>query len=538
MIHCPRTTRSPVTVLLLLVGVFFTLLATVPQVGQALTAEEIEQLDRAAGVGDTLTPEQQAQVKEVREATKGGTKSYEISGCNWYSLSPGCLLANIADFVSDFFVQYIVRLAGGIFNYAMQYALTDIRETEFVSLGFRITLGIANMFFVLILLWIAIATIFDFEPYTARSLLLRLIVAALFINFSLAIGAAFINLGNGVARVFYDRCCPNGKAAEKFIQISKFQVIKDTTPEVGAGALLLKLEEPENIKETFRGSFTSSIWKLILGPVLIFVLFAGAIFVFLRQIHLAFLLVLGPLAFLFMILPTTRHFYTDWWERLVKWSFFLPAFTFFLFLSLETGANLLTVANRSPGADTGIPLFFQYIMVLSLLLGSLIAANQMSFHGGAAVVGWGKSMAKGTGGWAKRKGWKYAGMATGAAVAKVPGGRYLMRLPGIRQAMVGTTQKGRGIAKKEMEFYSKLGDSDLIPTLQGMRSGLAKQVLQSLPGKRYHSAKEENKIKYEGLYTKLGMSVPKKQTSEERFADLEGEIEGIKAEGTRGGTPS
>jgi hypothetical protein len=66
------------------------------------------------------------------------------------------------------------------------------------------TVGIANMFFVLILLWIAIATIFDFQPYTARQLLVRLIIAALLINFSLAIAGAFINLSNGIARIFYD----------------------------------------------------------------------------------------------------------------------------------------------------------------------------------------------------------------------------------------------------------------------------------------------------------------------------------------------
>ncbi len=517
---------------LFFVGALIILLTALPQVGQALTAEEIEQLDRAASTADERTPEQRAAAKEVLDATTktGGTSSEKTAGCGWLS-GPGCFFTNFLDLISDIGIQFLVRLAGFFFDYSMQYALTDIRETEFVSLGFRITLGVANMFFVLILLWIAIATIFDFEPYTARSLLLKLIMAALFINFSLPIGAAFINLGNGVARVFYERCCPDGKAAKKFIQISKFQILKDTTPGLGAGAELLKLEEPQSIPATFRGSISSALWKIILSPFLIFVLFAGAIFVFLRQIHLAFLLVLGPLAFLSMILPATQRFYTGWWERLIKWSFFLPAFTFFLFLALETGGNLLTVSYRSPGADKGIPFFFQYFMVLALLLGSLTAANQMSFHGAATVLGWGKSMAKGTRGWAKRKGWKYAaGLVTGPAVAKVPGGRYLMRLPGIRQAMVATTQKGRGIAKKEMEFYSKLGDSDLIPTLQGMRGGLAKQVLQSLPGKRYHSAKAEHKPRYEELYKKFGMDLPKKKTTEERLDDAEGDIEGIKSE--------
>ena len=71
-----------------------------------------------------------------------------------------------------------------------------------VRVGWAITVGVANMFFVLILLWVAIATIFDFAPYTARQLLPKLILMALLINFSLAIGSSFIRLSNGIAGIF------------------------------------------------------------------------------------------------------------------------------------------------------------------------------------------------------------------------------------------------------------------------------------------------------------------------------------------------
>lgn len=100
-------------------------------------------------------------------------------------------------FAQGFFVEMITQNFDAFGPRGGQYMIAT-------TLGWNIVLGVVNMFFVLWLLWIAIGTIFDFEPFTARTLLFKIILAALLINFSLPIGRAFIRLANGLAEPFWN----------------------------------------------------------------------------------------------------------------------------------------------------------------------------------------------------------------------------------------------------------------------------------------------------------------------------------------------
>ena len=67
-----------------------------------------------------------------------------------------------------------------------------------------------------------------------------------------------------------------------------------------------------------------------------FVLFAGAIIFILRDVALSVLLILGPLAFVGMILPKTSQYASQWWEQLIKQALLAPAFLFMLLLTVST----------------------------------------------------------------------------------------------------------------------------------------------------------------------------------------------------------
>src|SRR3989338_3181840 len=218
MMHKIGSPLKRILILLFLAGSLFTWVLIPPAASAQLTPQEQETAIRAEG---EITPEQQAQLKELEAAQQPGAAkgltpaelTAKAIGCGGLSaLSPTCALYLILNAVAVWIVGKVVNIAGWLFDLAIKFALIDLREVRFVTIGFGISLGIANMFFVLILLWIAIATIFDFEQFTAKQLLGKLIIAALFINFSLAIGSAFVNLSNGISDIFYKRLTDNGKA--------------------------------------------------------------------------------------------------------------------------------------------------------------------------------------------------------------------------------------------------------------------------------------------------------------------------------------
>ena len=80
----------------------------------------------------------------------------------------------------------------------------DVLNASFAQKGWKSTRDLANMFFIFILLFIAIATILQLSSYGAKALLAKLIIFALLINFSLFITRVIIDSGNITAMFFYD----------------------------------------------------------------------------------------------------------------------------------------------------------------------------------------------------------------------------------------------------------------------------------------------------------------------------------------------
>lgn len=79
---------------------------------------------------------------------------------------------------------------------------TNFQKSEIVTKGWEKVRDITNLFFVLVLLIIAFATILRLETYGMKQLLWKLIVAALLINFSLIIGGIFIDFSNVLTNYF------------------------------------------------------------------------------------------------------------------------------------------------------------------------------------------------------------------------------------------------------------------------------------------------------------------------------------------------
>jgi len=271
-----------------------------------------------------------------------------------------------------------------------------------VRIGWTITRDLANLGLVLALIVIAISTILRLESYGMRRTLWRLIVAAILINFSLLIGGIIIDTANLITYFFvnanssnpqachlntYSRCFAHAFRITELIQrtsnetegSSLWQVLTGT-----AGSLLVTL--------------SSLLFAVTFSLVALIVLGALLVMLVIRVVWLWILLILAPIAWVSYIFPATQKSWNDWWHRFIKWSFFAPIVSFFIYLSFQIifrlsgadptkgviswegffdnqGAQLLQTAS----APSWI---LQFAVFIGLLIASLVVANSMA--GGVA----------------------------------------------------------------------------------------------------------------------------------------------------------
>lgn len=104
--------------------------------------------------------------------------------------------------VLSFLLTYIALALDNVIRWNVEFVPAAF---SVVRLGWGVLRDIANSFFILILVWIALTIIFGIEQWGGKKLLFRVIVVALLINFSLAIVAAIFGFGNLFADVFYKK---------------------------------------------------------------------------------------------------------------------------------------------------------------------------------------------------------------------------------------------------------------------------------------------------------------------------------------------
>ncbi len=196
-----------------------------------------------------------------------------------------------------------------------------------------------NVFFILILLIIAFATIFNVSKYRARDLLPKLIIAALLINFSLIITIEAIKLLWVPAAVFLK---PLGEEVSgrivNTLNIQSFfnpGFIKYIPAGVGTSV--------EFIEQLFRG---------VLLVIDAFLLSWMALIIWARIPVLIGLMIVSPIAWLGLALPAiTKNTWDAWWRKLFCWgSIPIPLFGLIYFVILFNQKLKTEIVGAIPGS--------------------------------------------------------------------------------------------------------------------------------------------------------------------------------------------
>lgn len=315
---------------------------------------------------------------------------------------PAVLVAFILAFVA--LGSSLFAALGAVFLQWVIHGFTDLSYTNpggpnanpLIATGLGITQGLVNLILVLVLIYIAIATILRLEGHQTKKLLVNFVIVALLVNFAPVICGVIVDAANILMNFFLQ-------------QLSGGEQIKDTWK-----GLLDTVIEGFSWKDGL--DFGTRAQGVSLAPleiamslaaltiantVLFLVLFLFAFIFIARYVAIWILVILSPIAFAFRILPVTKKYWDMWWTQFIQWTIIGLTAGFFLFLAEQftsvIGETTNAIHQVSPGKVGSA--FLPSIVPIVFYIIALMASVQTSAMGAQAVMG----VAKTSGRWLGRK---------------------------------------------------------------------------------------------------------------------------------------
>lgn len=413
----------------------------------------------------------------------------------------GKMLAWTSDF-TWYVSSKLFNISSRFLDYAVDFSVKDFKQNieniGVVNQGYKIILNVANMIFIFILLYIAINMILGIGSGDIKKLLTNIIVVALLMNFSLFMTKVIIDASNIVAMGFYNAVRTEVTSAESDGNQQIISVGSISTAMMSGLRLQTQMSAPSseyNKEDSVHGFTNFNIAMNQFGGsalllVSAFVFFSAAFLFVIRIITLLFYMIFSPVAFLGYVFPQLEKYSKNWWTGLQNQAFFAPVFLFIVYLIssiVNSGQLWAAVGGSSDPSATfydfisssgqlGFPIIMNYVILISLMSGGLIAAKSMASVGSSGIVGYAD---------------KFRGWAQGVAGRNTLGrAAYIMGDSDVMKRIVSKSPTIGGFAKKQ--FDSVAGVS-----FGGARGGYGKALKDSVEQKR----KTADWLKYKGKDT-------------------------------------
>lgn len=294
---------------------------------------------------------------------------------------PGAIAIGILNIAS-----LLTYLSGAILNFAVKYSVVDMKknldEIGAINDAWRTIRDICNMAFIFVLLYAAIQQILGVGR-DVKGLIVRIVVVAVLINFSLFFTRFVIDISNLLALTLYDAIAPGalGETATTGLSGSMMQPLglQSIWNVVSQGGLI--------------GSklLIIGVMGTIVTLVTAFVFFAVALMFIIRFVVLVFVLILSPVAFIASILPQAEQYRKQWLDALIAQAFFAPIYFLLTWITIVisrgifkggTGNMAEALAGGVDAAGVPIPpsagamgILMNFIIVIAMLIISLVVAK-------------------------------------------------------------------------------------------------------------------------------------------------------------------
>ncbi len=290
----------------------------------------------------------------------------------------------------------ILNLSADILNFSVDLSVVRFNELEKIPgvyIAWKVGRDLANMFFIFILLYVAIGQILQLPSVAGKGLIVNIVLVAIFINFSLVLSRIVIDASNVVASEFNNAILggpsrPNEGIGDILLaRLGPISAINQSVDQSTLSGTIQDAPPPLDASSfTFVGVVFGSLGGTAVMLIASFVLIAASIMLVIRAVILILLMILAPLAFLTSILPKHSQL-GRWWETLLNQSIFAPAYLFMTYAAFKVieSANFYQgsgAASRASGVIGGIdqvPGFVIYFAILIiLLLSALVIAKELA----------------------------------------------------------------------------------------------------------------------------------------------------------------
>lgn len=384
----------------------------------------------------------------------------------------------------------------------------DFIKSAAVTYGWTIVRDFANMFFVLILLVIAFATILRVESYNLKTWLPKLVIMAILINFSKLICGVIIDFAQVIMLTFLGAVKEiTGGTMIELLGVSKILEFNES--------------EVEGIELSGWTILSSVILGVIMMIVAVVVIVVMLMMIIVRMVMIWIYIVLSPLAYLLASFPQGKKYSERWWSDFSKNVIVGPIIAFFLWLSfaslggVEGSAEMEKMGPAVAGVDVNssdvsatittagsFEHMIKFLVSIGMLVGGLMIAQEM---GGMAGKIAGKGLAK------------LQSMGAGAVKGVQRGAK---RVTGIERAQNAVKAYK---AKKESERQATAQrDAGVIQTGVGALKTTLTQPLQWAKEKVKGSSSQKNIDK---AREDIAMDQAEKENLENQRLEL-GELEG------------
>jgi hypothetical protein len=188
-----------------------------------------------------------------------------------------------------------------------------------VAATWKILRDFSNMFFIVLLIYMAFATIFNQNNYRFQDMIGRFIFVAVLINFSLVLGNLVIDACQVLTNIFIGSIGNLGDRLGTYLNPI---------------ALLPNGVNPADLAAS---SLVSLVFALIMALIFLFSLLVAMAFATIRVPFIWGLLIVSPIAWMSNLLPNTKNSqygWKGWWSQFMGWNLFLPVYLFFMYLGL------------------------------------------------------------------------------------------------------------------------------------------------------------------------------------------------------------
>ncbi|MBI3305740.1 hypothetical protein HYZ82_01240 [Candidatus Nomurabacteria bacterium] len=338
--------------------------------------------------------------------------------------------------------SFLLSVAANFFNVIVSMTIqSDLySNATFVGNAWEVVRDLSNIFFILILLYVAVQTILGLGHET-KKVIVQVVIMALLINFSMFFSKIIIDTSNILALVFYNKINVTIVKDDKTLDTNYVPVLRGGTDKDVSGKMMGYFDPTKILTDKFfdkfrRTEYTFSAtgalaataggalvgsWVPIVGtlvgglvgivgyslsgfsnsvPIAIsigFILTAGSIIIFAtyaffmaglaflaRMIELWILIIFSPFAFMSSTMPNIlgnmKYIgWKSWIDRILKLSFMAPIFMFFMYLIfMIIQSNIFTslVDRTDPEKQTWMETLLFMIIPAMVILILLMKATK------------------------------------------------------------------------------------------------------------------------------------------------------------------